>query len=39
LLKLRLLSATVIISALLGLLYLDAKHPCGAPGVWLLPWR
>ena len=37
LLKLRLLSATVIIAGLLGLLYLDSQYPCGAPGVWLLP--
>jgi phosphatidate cytidylyltransferase len=36
-LKLRLLSATVIIAALVGLLYLDQTHPWGAPGVWLLP--
>jgi phosphatidate cytidylyltransferase len=37
LLKLRLLSATIIISGLLGLLYLDAQYSWGAPGVWLLP--
>jgi len=37
LLKLRLLSATVIIAGLAGLLYLDYQHPCGAPGIWLLP--
>jgi phosphatidate cytidylyltransferase len=37
LLKLRLLSATVIISGLIGLLYLDYQYPCGAPGIWLLP--
>lgn len=37
-LKLRLVSAAVIISALLALLHLDAHHaPWGAPGVWLLP--
>lgn len=36
-LKLRLLSATVIIAGLVGLLYLDHQHPCGAPGVWLVP--
>jgi phosphatidate cytidylyltransferase len=36
-LKLRLLSATVIIAGLVGLLYLDYQYPCGAPGVWLLP--
>ena len=36
-LKWRLISATVIISGLLGLLFLDFYHPLGGPGVWLLP--
>lgn len=36
-LKYRLISATVIIAGLLGLLHLDYHRPLGAPGVWLLP--
>ena len=36
-LKLRLLSAAIIISALVGLLYLDATCSPTLPGVWLLP--
>lgn len=36
-LKLRLLSAAVILAGLFGLLHLDFHYPWGAPGVWLLP--
>jgi phosphatidate cytidylyltransferase len=37
LLKWRIVSATVIIAGLVGLLFLDFTYPLGAPGVWLLP--
>ena len=36
-LKWRLISASVIIGGLLGLLHLDFHYPLGAAGVWLLP--
>ncbi len=36
-LKWRLISSAVIITCLLGLLYLDYHYPLGGPGLWLLP--